>query len=218
MAWTWSEDFDLQERIRGLADEVEPHGFGDISEDINLILRCCAAVVAGDASPATLMSLRGADVRARFDEIDNGVKGAIDFLRQNLPVRNLSNLPYPALLVPLAVFFATEQGKTLQISDDQRRQLLAWFWRACFSRRFSAGVLRNLNRDIEETSHLRDGDSSNLASITHRIDSDFFAERGFTLGTVDTKTFVLMLARKKPISFVSGTQVDLDRVLQSYNP
>src|SRR5690606_4260569 len=65
-AWTWSDDFDLQERIRSLADEVSPHGFGDISEDTNLILRCCAAVVAEDASPATLMGLNGADVRAKF--------------------------------------------------------------------------------------------------------------------------------------------------------
>ncbi|MBJ7336815.1 DUF262 domain-containing protein [Mycolicibacterium sp.] len=103
-AWTWSDDFDLQERIRTLADEVAPHGFGDISEDTNLILRCCAAVVADDASPATLMGLKGADVRARFDEIENGLKGAIDFLRGNLHIKTLANLPYPSLIVPLTVF------------------------------------------------------------------------------------------------------------------
>lgn len=216
-AWTWSEDFDLQERIRTLADELSPHGFGDISEDTNLILRCCAAVVAKDASPAALMGLKGVDVRSRFDEIENGVKGAIDFLRKNLAVRNLSNLPYPALLVPMAVFFATPDGKTIPLGDDQRRTLEQWFWRSCFSRRFSAGVLRNLKRDIQEAGKLRLGETSQLATINAVVDGEYFTDQGFTIGTVHTRTMILMLANRLPRSFVSGTRVDLDRVLQGYN-
>lgn len=216
-AWTWSEDFDLQERIKGLADEVQPYGFGDISEDTNLILRCCAAVVALDASPAALMGLKGADVRAKFSEIENGVKGAIDFLRMNLAVRKLSNLPYPALLVPLAVFFATETGKSVPLSNDQRLALSSWFWRSCFSRRFSAGVVRNLNRDIQEAKNLRSGQSSSLGAITSALDPDYFLEQSFTIGTVHTRTLILMLANRQPRSFVSGSPVDLDRVLLAYN-
>lgn len=216
-AWTWSEDFDLQERIRSLADEVAPHGFGDISEDTNLILRCCAAVVSRDASPAALMGLKGADVRSRFDEIENGVRGAIDFVRTNLGVRRLSNLPYPALLVPLAVFFAIPDGKSVKLTGDQRKSLETWFWRACFSRRFSAAVLRNLNRDIQEAATLRATGASTLASVAVNVDDEYFTEQGFTIGTVHTKTLILMLANRPPRSFVSGSKVDLDRVLQAYN-
>jgi hypothetical protein len=119
-AWTWCEDFELQERIRSLAEEVAPHGFGEISEDTNLILRCCAAVVAEDASPSALMGLKGAEVRARFDEIENGVKGAIDFMRSNLHVHRLGNLPYSALLVPLAVFFASPGARGVDVTNNQR--------------------------------------------------------------------------------------------------
>lgn len=216
-AWTWSEDFDLQERIRSLAEEVEPHGFGDFAEDTNLILRCCAAVVAQDASPAALMGLRGADVRDQFDEIENGVKGAIDFLRKNLSVRKLSNLPYSSLLVPLAVFFAVPQKKSVSLTDQQRRILIAWFWRSCFSRRFSAGVLRNLKKDVEEAKKLRLGKQSSLAQIGGTVEVDYFTDQSFTIGTVHTKTMILMLANRKPRSFISGSSVDLDHVLQSYN-
>lgn len=216
-AWTWSEDFDLQERIKGLADEVAPHGFGDIAEDTNLILRCCAAVVAKDASPAALMGLKGAEVRSRFDEIENGVKGAIDFLRKNLEVRNLANLPYAAQLVPLAVFFAVPYGKSFALQDVQRRALEEWFWRSSFSRRFSAGVLRNLKRDIQEAEKLRKQKASQLSSIAAIIDSEYFTDQVFTIGTVHTRTTVLLLANKGPRSFVSGAKVDLDHVLQSYN-
>ncbi len=217
-AWTWSDDFDLQERIRTLTDEVSPHGFGDISEDTNLILRCCAAVVADDASPATLMGLKGADVRARFDEIENGVKGAIDFLRTNLSVKTLANLPYSSLLVPLAVFFAAPDTKTVNVSDSQRIAIERWIWKSCFSRRFSAGVLRNLKRDIDEMAALRkDGTSRIDSSFAVTLDEEYFIDQSFTIGTVHTKTLILLLANKRPRSFISGSSVDLGPVLQAYN-
>ncbi len=216
-AWTWSEDFDLQERIRELAEDVAPHGFGDISEDTNLILRCCAAVVAADASPSALMGLKGADVRNRFDEIENGVKGAIDFLKLNLHVQRLVNLPYATLLVPLAVFFATPGTKGVDVTDEQRKAIERWFWKACFSRRYSAGVLRNLKRDIDEMHKLRLKQASTVDAISASVDADYFLEQSFTIGTVHTKTLILLLASKGPKSFISGSPVDLAPVLQAYN-
>lgn len=216
-AWTWSEDFDLQDRIRALAEDVAPHGFGDISEDTNLILRCCAAVVSHDASPQSLMELKGADVRARFDEIENGVKGAIDFLRSNLNVHRLSNIPYSSLLVPLSVYFATPGTKGVDISDANRKSIERWFWKSCFSRRFSAGVLRNLKRDIDEMEKLRRGEKSSLDLFNAQIDEEYFTDQSFTIGTVHTKTLILMLAQKQPKSFISGNTINLGSVLQAYN-
>jgi len=108
-AWTWSEDFDLQRRFAELAEELRPHGFSELAEDTNLLLRCCAAIVGGDASPTAFIKLKGADVRDRFDDIESAIKGAIDFLRKNMRVETLANLPYPACLVPLSVFFARKE-------------------------------------------------------------------------------------------------------------
>jgi len=212
-AWTWSEDFDLQRRFTELAEELRPHGFSELAEDTNLLLRCCAAIVGGDASPTAFISLKGADVRDRFDDIENGIKGAIDFLRKNMRVETLANLPYPACLVPLSVFFAR---KRLTLKDDQRKILVKWFWRSCFSRRYSAGVIRNLNRDIEEAANLREGRPSSLGEFLAPVDTAFF-EQSFTIGTVNTRTFILLLAQQEPLSFVSGQSVTLSKVLQAYN-
>ena len=212
-AWTWSEDFDLQQRFADLAEELRPHGFGDVAEDTNLLLRCCSAVVAGDASPSAFINLKGSDVRDRFDDIAHGIRGSIDFLAKNLGVESLANLPYPASLVPLAVFFARPSAK---MSAEQRDTLIRWFWRSCFSRRYSAGVIRNLNRDIEEAAKLREVGASALADLTAVIDDDFFYNT-FTLGTVNTRTFILMLAQQRPLTFISGQEVTLSTVLQAYN-
>ncbi len=216
-AWTWSEEFDLQEQISDLSDELRPFGFGEIGEDTNLLLRCCSAVVAEDVSAPGLLSLNGAEVRERFDEIANGLRGAIDFLRSNMRVQKLANLPYPAMLVPLAVFFAAKDGQEVKVTDHQREELVHWFWRSCFFRRFSGAVLRNLKRDLTEARKLRITGNRALAEITGAIEADFFLDNQFTIGTVNTRTFILMLAQCSPRSFVSGGPVDLGEVLKSYN-
>lgn len=216
-AWTWSDDFDLQSRFAGLAEILAPFGFGDVGDDSNLLLRCCAAVVARDAAPNTLMSMSGTEVRDRFDGIVNGIQGAIDFVRRHLNVEKLGNLPYPTVLVPLTAFFAHEPGRSINLSDTQRENLLRWLWRSFFSRRFSAGVLRNLKRDIEEIIKLKEGKPSALADISVDLEADFFLEKNFTIGAVNSKTFVLLLVSASPLSFVSGSFVSLEEVLSKYN-
>jgi hypothetical protein len=163
------------------------------------------------------MGLKGADVRTSFEEIENGVKGAIDYLRANLHVKKLANLPYPSLLVPLAVFFATSGSKGVKLTDQQRGALSRWFWKSCFSRRLSAGVLRNLKRDITEMTALRTKGTSSIDSFSASVSEDYFLEQSFTIGTVHTKTLILLLANKSPKSFISGAPVDLGPVLQAYN-
>ena len=92
-AWTWSEDFQLREQFADLSEQLSPFGFKNVGEDTNLLLRCCAAVLAKDAAPDALMKLNGQVVRDQFERILNGVKGAVDYLRTNLKVASLANLP-----------------------------------------------------------------------------------------------------------------------------
>src|ERR1700730_7776997 len=216
-AWTWSEEFALQEQFSDLADELEPFGFKDVGEDTTLLLRCCSAVLAGDASPEALIALNGAKVRASFDQITNGVKYAVDYMRTNFAAEQLANLPFSTMLIPLAVFFAVAGNKELKYTDAQRQQINRWFWRSAFSRRYSSGVIRNLNNDIEEMRKLREGKASSLGDFNYVIDDDFFLGNTFGMGSVNTKTFILMLAQQKPLSFISGSPIDLAKTLKHSN-
>ena len=216
-AWTWGEEFDLQREFADLRDELSRFGFAGVGEDSDLILRCCAAVLAGDVSPTTLVSLRGSDVRARFEEVVNGLMGAIDFLRTNLHVQALANLPFSTLLVPLSVYFAAPSQQQVRMTDMQRQRLLRWFWRSCFSWRFSSGVLRNLKDDIAAVTQLKAERPNTLGDFPVLVTGEFFLKNAFRVNTVNTITFVLMLAQKGPISFVSGQPVTLAEVLRDYN-
>ena len=216
-AWTWSEEFDLQEQFQDLANELQPFGFDGLRYDPNLLLRCCSAVMSDDASPSGILDLNGADVRDRFGEIRNGLLGAIDFLQRNLYVEQFKNLPYPTLLVPLTAFFAHKEGQQPNYSGSQIKELLKWFWRACFTRRFSAGVLKKLNRDIRQAKALRDNGSLGLADFSCIVSAEFFSETRFTIGSVNTSTYILLLAQLQPRSFITGQPSTLREALLVYN-
>lgn len=216
-AWTWSEDFVLQSKFEELTDELRPYGFEEVGANINLLLRICSAILSDSGSASALINLNGAIVRDRFDEIINGVRGAIDFIKANFKIEKLENLPYDNILVPLSVFFSNPGNQHFNYTNIQRDVISKWFWRTCFSKRYSAGILRALNKDIEEIKKLKNDQPSNLSTIFTNISADFFLKNQFTMGTVNTKTFILLLAQNNPRSFITGTSVSLSNVLKEYN-
>lgn len=216
-AWTWSEDFDLQDRFAQLKESLAEYGFSEVGDDTNLVLRCAAAVLRQQPSAESLILLNGSEVREQFDNVENGIRGAIDFLRTELHVETLRNLPYPALLVPLAVFFAEPNGKQVKWGADKTIRLRRWFWRACFSGRYSGQTLRAARADIQEMVKLKNGEVSDLGEFTHDIDEAFFTGNRFRISSAGTKTFVLLLAQHAPRTFITGGLVELGPVLQAYN-
>ncbi|GAB3607040.1 DUF262 domain-containing protein [Conyzicola nivalis] len=214
-AWTWSDDFDLQEQFEALADEFSDFGFEDVGADNDLMLRCAAAVLVGDPAPSALIDVNGAEVRARFEEVVKALRLAIDFVRNQLHIRHLKFLPYSALLVPLTAYFSTRQNQTTPDSD--RRVLLRWIWRTSFSHRYSGNPLRNVRSDVEEAIKLRKGDANSLDAIRVDVPPAFFLDHAFRQSNVASKCLILMLAGRKPRTFLSGTFVDLGKVLSEPN-
>jgi len=216
-AWTWNEEFHLQQQFSNLKEDLEPFGFEEVGTDVNLLLRCCAAILSGDSVPETLVDLNGSLVREKFNDIINGVKGGIDFLRSNMGIYKLKILPYPTVLIPLSVFFAVPDNEEVAYDSEQRAILTKWFWKCCFSRRYSSGTRRNLNTDIKEISKLKCGEDSNLGDFSVMLDPRFFTKNEFRIGSVNTQTFILLLAQKKPLSFISGSPITLEEVLRDCN-
>lgn len=212
-AWTWNEDFDLLDSFEQLRVELSDFGFEEVGEDSNLILRCTAAILTGQPNPGNLLELNGHDVRQQFGKVWNGIKGAIDFLRQHLHVVHLKNLPYPALLIPLSAFFAEPDGKEVSYDNATLRALRRWFWRTCFSGRYGSQTQKTVARDVEEMLRLKNGSSDILDKIDLRLSAEFFLHNAFRVSNANTKTFVLLLAHNNPKSLVSGGNIDLDQVL-----
>lgn len=71
-AWTWSEDFQLQSQFEDLIEELENYGFSELSDNISLLLRCTAAVLAQSCQPESLVNLNSSVVHEGFDGVING--------------------------------------------------------------------------------------------------------------------------------------------------
>ena len=216
-AWTWNEDFDLLESFRELKEELEDFGFSAVGEDTNLILRCTSAILAGKPNPEELLKLNGQEVRRQFPLVSNGIKGAIDFLRREFHVAQLKNLPYPALLIALSVFFAEPDGKDVVYNGDVLASLKKWFWKTCFTNRYNSQPMRTIERDIHESLRLKNGTANELDKFDAKFNSTFFSKSSFRFSNASTKTFILMLVQNSPKGLLSGSAVDLEKVLMKYN-
>ncbi len=216
-AWTWNEDFDLLESFKELKDDLEEFGFSEVGEDSDLILRCAAAILRKEPTPDRLLELNGQQVRSAFPRVRNGILGAIDFMRTQLKIASLKNLPYSALIIPLAVFFAEPDGKEVSYNSKIYDKLTKWFWRSCFTGRYSSQTRKTTIGDINEVFKLKNGEISELGEFPCEVNENFFGSNQFSFKNANTKTFILLLANNNPKSFLSGSLVDLDKVLQKYN-
>jgi Protein of unknown function DUF262 len=164
-AWTWNEDFDLLDSFKDLKDELEEFGFAEIGEDSDLILRCAAAILQQEPTPDKLLELNGEKIREAFPKVRNGILGAIDFMRNQLEIAALKNLPYSALIIPLAAFFAEPNGKEVSYDAKVYDKLTKWFWRSCFTGRYSSQTRKTTIGDIKEVFKLKNGESSELLIV-----------------------------------------------------
>lgn len=215
-AWTWNEDFDLLEKFKELREDLSDFGFEGVGDDADLVLSCVAGILTGKPGAETLLDLNGGEVRAQFSRVEQGIRGAIDFLRQQLKVVHLRLLPYPSMLVPLSAFFAEPSGKEVVYDGSTYRALKRWFWRTCFSGRYTSQTRKTTIADIEQMIKLKNGQPSSLDQIDVTVTEEFF-NNSFRVGAAATKTYVLMLANNDARSLLSGKSIDLDKVLQRYN-
>ena len=214
-AWTWSDEFDLQEAFLDLAGEFAPFGFETVGSDNDLMLRCCSAVLQRNPAPSALVNLNGADVRESFGTVQDqsGERSTTSVL--NFNVRHVKLLPYESMLIPLAAFFSLRTNQP--VTPDEHAELRRWFWRTAFSHRYSGNPQRNIRRDIDQAVELRSTGKSALADVPCVADPGFFTSQGFNVRTVSTKVFILLLAERHPLTFLSGELVELDDVLSEPN-
>lgn len=212
-AWSWSEQFDLVEKFDILQDNIADHGFEDFCNDRDLQLKTCAGIISGKTTPKSIMDLKGDEIRSRFDEIEKGILGALDYLKRELHIKHFKMIPFPALLVPLSAFFATNKSEGVSYTAKQNAVIKKWFWRAMFNRRFSSDVNERQSTDITNMIALRNDENYDFRFSKDEIKFDFI-KSNFSSVNANSKTFILLLNSITPLSLLSGAKIDLDKVLK----
>jgi len=61
-------------------------------------------VITGETTPAKILDLQGEDIRSRFAEIEQGIVGALDFLKREAAVKALQDGPVSWTARPSRLF------------------------------------------------------------------------------------------------------------------
>lgn len=212
-AWSWSDQFNLVEKFECLQEKIIDHGFEELCNDRDLQLRICAGIITGYTTPNSILELQGDEIRNRFNEIERGILGALDFLKREANIKHYRMIPFPGLLVPLSVFFATERQEGVSYSSKQKDVILKWFWRSLFTRRFSSGVNDRQAQDIVNMLGLKSNENYEFKFPPPEIKFDF-RKTNFSSNTANSKTHILLLNSAFPKSLLSGARIYLEKVLK----
>jgi hypothetical protein len=208
-AWTWSEHFDLRNRIEELQAAISTKGFEDL--DDRHIMRCLSSIVNGNIDSDALVDSDPSVLVKGMEQVEQAMYAAIDFVAAEFGIRNVVFLPFPIMIVPLVRFFSVQRNPTAH----QRKQLRRWFWHCSFTQRYIAGTNQAVNDDIGLLYGLaKYPDSFSLS--TPVIDSSMF-KKTWRINSTAAKASICLLAQFRPISFLSGSPIDLDSALESYN-
>ena len=212
-AWSWSDDFDLTQKFESLQDLIAEHGYQDLCNDKDLQLKICAGVIRGRTTPSEIMDLHGDEIRDNFDRVRKGIVGAIDFLKRELSVKHYKMLPYSAIMVPLSAYFATDGKDGVNYSIKQKKNILKWFWRTAFSRRYTSDVNERQAFDISELLKLRNDENYEINLPARDVRYEF-GTTNFSAANANSKTTILLLSSTEPQSFLSGAKIDTDKILK----
>lgn len=211
VAWTWSEDFHLQEALSELGDTLDGKGFGELPD--KLVLQCLGAVLAEDTRTKKILALDPSRVREEFSYTGECIAAAIDFLHTEFKIQSIELLPHLQQIVPLAYFFShTKTPSATQVST-----LRKWFWKTAFSRRYAAQTDEKMNADIRFMKQLIAEDATGIGSYNSEITKDILVKLKFTKSHPYTRALLLLLAQKSPLNLTNGAAIDTGNALSGFN-
>lgn len=195
-AWTWSDAFDLREEIATLLDRLSDKGYGELDE--TLIMRCLASIVLGSIDADALVDAAPDALIAGMSTLKQAAFATVDFLENELKIRNLVFLPFPIMLVALVHFFS----KTLKPTASHVSSLKKWFWHCAFTQRYKAGTNTLVLEDLKSMDRLVGGEAV-FDSLPPSVDPSLF-KKTWRINSAAAKATICLLAQHQPRSFLSG--------------
>lgn len=214
VAATWSNGFDLDEKVEEIAASLQPKGFGDI--DKTTILKCLSAVEFGSIKDAALRSLRD------LDEIKLGVLTAstkqsllktVDLLSTEFRIHSWDFLSYQAIVVIITEIFS----KKPKLDHNEIVRLKQWFWRASFSERYKVGGEAFVSNDLLKVRAFVLDATGSPTDFGIAPGASDWQQVTFRSNASRSRAFLLALALQHPLNLVTGTKVDVATALSAFN-
>jgi len=205
VANTWSERFDLREKIKEVNQALSSKGFGDLEAEA--VTESLALNIKGGCTRSFQLQLTSDEIEKAWENTVESLSLAIDYLRGNMGVRTYGFLPYRGI-IPLVAYYFYKSGNRA-ISPSHRKTIDSWFWRVSLSGRYASSTATNMGEDRRLFDQiLRDAGVS--------VDYPVALEEDSLIGiqmhrTSAIKNAVLcLLAKRQPKHFRNNTIIPLD--------
>jgi hypothetical protein len=209
-ALTWTETFDLNQRMEGIREALAPIGWQDLEE--RMILNVCKAALDLDIYKSDIKDLTSKIRRCPevLDEARENITAAASLLAEQCHVLGPGILPYSYQIVLLAEAMRQCDRRP---SGEQKDLLRRWFWITTFSEYFGTGInstrMRNALDHIrvlfDNGTNPRPSDMNTVVRPRHRF--DFRAAR--------SRALALLLAERNPLN-PDGTGADAYTLLSHH--
>ena len=196
------KNFDLAEKTNCLIEELADHDYGTLPDIV--FLQVAAAIMTKECSKKDILQLNKQNFIETWATTEDAIRFAVDYLRMSLLVPVSQLLPYKALLVPIAYFFAKHPA---QPSGETQDRLRDFFWRVSLSGRYSYSLETRLAQDVRVIDEILDGKQP-VYDYPVRPTKEFVQYNGtFNAGRSFVKAVLCCLAGKRPLSFKNNGQV-----------
>ncbi len=199
------KDFDLAEKYDELASDLAGVNYDTVSEAV--ALQTLAALTKKDIRKKTILTLTRKEVIDAWPRTVEAIKHAVDYFRTSYRIPASRLLPYAALVIPFAYYFAKSGKKP---TGDQRKYMADFFWRVSLGGRYSQSSESHMQQDLEKIDAILKG---KLPRYDWAVDvsPEFIESNGyFSVGRSFVKALLCILASKQPRSFVDNALVILD--------
>ncbi|MFC2016803.1 DUF262 domain-containing protein [Chloroflexota bacterium] len=205
VANTWSEDFDLREKIYELNSTLKSKGFEQLEAEA--ITESLSLNVKSGCTRSIQLQLDTDDIRNTWAKTVESLNLAIDYLRSNLGVKRYSFLPYRGIIPVLAYYFYKSNNRA--ISPTHRSVVERWFWRVSFSGRYASSTATNIGDDRKLVDQI-------IGNAPISIDFPVTLGENSIVGTQMRTTSAVknaglcLLTKREPRHFRNNTIIPLD--------
>ncbi|QIT12487.1 GmrSD restriction endonuclease domain-containing protein [Clavibacter michiganensis] len=216
VAATWSDGFDLNDKVDEISVALQPKNFGDIRG--NTVLKCLAAVESNSVTRDRVIALRklAADhvaMNALVDKTKSALLRAADQLITEFRIYSLDFLPYEAHLLILTHIFSSNTT----LSAAQMKRLRQWFWRTSFSERYRGTNDAYVTRDLELVRNFIENGVGDATTFGATPLSRDIKTAVFRKNNSRSRAFSLALAKAGPENLTNGSPIDTAVALSGYN-
>jgi hypothetical protein len=205
VALTWDKDFELKSKIDEFNKKYEPI-FGKMEPVI--FSETLSLVINKQATKAFQLQLTPEDVKSKWAGVEKAIEATLKFLRSNLEVRRYEYLPYRDMIPLIAYYFYECSDKNI---EADKGFLEDWFWKATFSNRYSGAVFSKMGEDRANIfdRKLR-GEPVEVAYDIY-INDQRIAALHMGRVTAARNGILLLLMKKRPLSFLDNSLVDIEK-------